>query len=129
MDALSKQALRVLRAFGNATSKRVTATLGPEQEYFLIDRSFYEKRLDLILAGRTLFGAPSPRGQEMDDHYFGSLHERVASFMHELNVELWRLGVSAKTQHNEVSPAQYDQRCNRPQSTGHGDAEKDSFEA
>jgi len=108
MDALSKQAIRVLRAFGNTTSRRVTATLGPEQEYFLVDRSFYQDRLDLILTGRTLFGAPSPRGQEMDDHYFGSLHERVASFMHELNLELWKLGVSAKTQHNEVSPAQYE---------------------
>jgi glutamine synthetase len=108
MDALSKQAVRVLRAFGNTTCKRVTATLGPEQEYFLIDRSFYGKRLDLVLTGRTLFGAPSPRGQEMDDHYFGALHERVASFMHELNVELWKLGVSAKTQHNEVSPGQYE---------------------
>jgi len=108
MDALSKQALRVLVTLGNCTSKRVIATCGPEQEYFLIDRSFFEKRLDLVLAGRTLFGAPSPRGQEMDDHYFGTLHERVASFMHELNVELWKLGVSAKTQHNEVSPAQYE---------------------
>ena len=108
MDALNKQATRVLKALGNTTSKRVTATLGPEQEYFLIERSFYKKRLDLILTGRTLFGAPSPRGQEMDDHYFGTLHERVASFMHELNLELWKLGVSAKTQHNEVSPAQYE---------------------
>ncbi len=108
MDALNKQAMRVLRALGNKTSSRVTATLGPEQEYFLVDRSYYEKRLDLILTGRTLFGAPPPRGQEMDDHYFGALHERVASFMHELNIELWRLGVSAKTQHNEVSPAQYE---------------------
>ncbi|MHC4560148.1 MAG: glutamine synthetase III, partial [Planctomycetota bacterium] len=108
MEALSKQGMRVLRAFGNTTSKCVTATLGPEQEYFLVDRSFYEERLDLILTGRTLFGAPSPRGQEMDDHYFGALHERVASFMHELNVELWKLGVSAKTQHNEVSPGQYE---------------------
>ncbi|MBN2181007.1 MAG: glutamine synthetase III [Sedimentisphaerales bacterium] len=108
MDALNKQATRVIRALGNTTSSRVTATLGPEQEYFLVDKSFYEKRLDLVLAGRTLFGAPSPRGQEMEDHYFGALHERVASFMHELNVELWKLGVSAKTQHNEVSPAQYE---------------------
>jgi len=108
MDALNKQAMRVLKALGNTTSRRVTATLGPEQEYFLIERSFYKKRLDLILTGRTLFGAPSPRGQEMDDHYFGPLHERVASFMHELNLELWKLGVSAKTQHNEVSPAQYE---------------------
>ncbi|MFH1716421.1 MAG: glutamine synthetase III [Planctomycetota bacterium] len=108
MDALNAQAMRVLRVLGNKTSNRVTATLGPEQEYFLVDRSFYDARLDLILTGRTLFGAPSPRGQEMDDHYFGALHERVASFMHELNVELWKLGVSAKTQHNEVSPGQYE---------------------
>jgi len=108
MDALNTQAVRVLRALGNTDSKRVTATLGPEQEYFLVDRDFYESRLDLVLAGRTLFGAPSPRGQEMDDHYFGTLHERVASFMNEINVELWKLGVSAKTQHNEVSPAQYE---------------------
>ena len=108
MDAIDKQAIRVLRALGNKTSQHVTATLGPEQEYFLIDRSFYEERIDLILTGRTLFGAPSPRGQEMEDHYFGTLHERVASFMHEVNTELWKLGVSAKTQHNEVSPAQYE---------------------
>jgi len=108
MDALNKQGMRVLTALGNKTSQRVLATLGPEQEYFLVDRSFYEKRLDLVLTGRTLFGAASPRGQEMDDHYFGTLHERVASFMHEVNVELWKLGVSAKTQHNEVAPAQYE---------------------
>jgi len=108
MDALDKQAIRVLSALGNKTSQHVTATLGPEQEYFLVDRSFYEKRLDLILTGRTLFGAVPPRGQEMDDHYFGTLHERVASFMHEVNIELWKLGVSAKTQHNEVAPAQYE---------------------
>ncbi|MBW8016006.1 MAG: glutamine synthetase type III [Planctomycetes bacterium] len=108
MDALNKQAVRVLKALGNTTTNRVTSTLGPEQEYFLVDRTFYEARLDLVLAGRTLFGAPSPRGQEMDDHYFGTLHERVASYMNEINVELWKLGVSAKTQHNEVSPAQYE---------------------
>ncbi len=108
MDALDRQAIRVLRALGNNTSQHVTPTLGPEQEYFLIDRTFYQKRIDLILTGRTLFGAPSPRGQEMEDHYFGTLHERVASFMHEVNTELWKLGVSAKTQHNEVSPAQYE---------------------
>ena len=84
------------------------ATLGPEQEYFLVDQSSVEKRLDLVLAGRTLFGAPPPKGQEMEDHYFGALHERVASFMNELNIELWKLGVSAKTQHNEVAPAQYE---------------------
>jgi len=108
MDALNKQAVRVLSALGNTSSKKVIATLGPEQEYFLIDRSFFEKRLDLVLTGRTLFGAASPRGQEMEDHYFGTLHERVASFMEELNSELWKLGVSAKTQHNEVAPAQYE---------------------
>lgn len=108
MDALDRQGIRVLRALGNTSSRHVTATLGPEQEYFLIDRSFYEKRFDLLLTGRTLFGASSPRGQEMDDHYFGTLHERVASFMNEVNHELWKLGVSAKTQHNEVSPAQYE---------------------
>jgi len=108
MDALSKQAIRVLRALGDLTATRVTATMGPEQEYFLVDQSFYAKRLDLLLTGRTLFGAKPPRGQELEDHYFGSLHERVASFMNELNNELWKLGVTAKTQHNEVAPAQYE---------------------
>ncbi len=108
MEALSRQAVRVLKALGDKEVRKVTATLGPEQEYFLVDRSFFLKRMDLILAGRTLFGAPSPRGQEMEDHYFGALHERVASFMNEVNKELWKLGVSAKTQHNEVAPAQYE---------------------
>ncbi|MFA5292101.1 MAG: glutamine synthetase III [Phycisphaerae bacterium] len=108
MDALNKQAVRVLKALGNTTTKTVGATLGPEQEYFLIDKKFFEKRLDILLTGRTLFGAASPRGQEMSDHYFGALHERVASFMHDVNIELWKLGVSAKTQHNEVAPAQYE---------------------
>jgi glutamine synthetase len=108
MEALNKQAMRVLRLLGNTTSKRVGATLGSEQEYFLIDKKFVEKRIDLVLAGRTLFGSPSPKGQEMDDHYFGSLDERVATFMNRLNIELWKLGVSAKTQHNEVAPAQYE---------------------
>lgn len=108
MEALNRQAMRVLKALGDTTTKTVTPTLGPEQEYFLIGRSFYEKRLDLVMTGRTLFGAPSPRGQEMNDHYFGTLHERVASFMHEVNTELWKLGVPAKTQHNEVSPSQYE---------------------
>jgi glutamine synthetase len=107
MDVLDKQAVRVLKALG-AKSTSVMATLGPEQEYFLIDKKFVEKRLDLMLCGRTIFGAPSPRGQELEDHYFGSLNERVASFMFELNTELWKLGVSAKTQHNEVAPAQYE---------------------
>ncbi|MHC4882153.1 MAG: glutamine synthetase III family protein [Planctomycetota bacterium] len=108
MEALSKQAVRVLKALGLSDVQSVTSTLGPEQEYFLVDREFYEKRLDLVLAGRTLFGAPSPRGQEMDDHYFGTLHERIAAFMNDVNTELWKLGVSATTQHNEVSPAQYE---------------------
>jgi len=108
MQALNKQSIRVLRALGNHTSKRVAATLGGEQEYFLIDRKFIEKRADLRLAGRTLFGAPPPKGQEMEDQYFGAIHERVASFMADLNEELWKLGVSAKTQHNEVAPAQHE---------------------
>jgi glutamine synthetase len=108
MSALSKQTMRVLKILGNTTSKRVESTLGCEQEYFLVDKDFVEQRLDLVLTGRTLFGAPSPKGQEMEDHYFGALHERIASFMYELNNELWKLGVSAKTQHNEVAPAQYE---------------------
>lgn len=108
MDALDKQAVRVLKALGNTTSGRVLSTLGPEQEYFLVDKKFVEQRMDLVLCGRTLFGAAPPKGQELEDHYFGTIHERVGSFMHELNTELWKLGVSAKTQHNEVAPAQYE---------------------
>lgn len=108
MDALNTQCLRVMRALGHTTATHVSATLGPEQEYFLVDRRFFESRLDLVLTGRTLFGAAPPKGQEMEDHYFGSLHERVACFMNALNIELWKLGVSAKTQHNEVAPAQYE---------------------
>ncbi len=108
MQALNKEAVRVLRVLGNHHSKRVTATLGGEQEYFLIDRQFVEKRADLRFTGRTLFGAPPPKGQELEDQYFGSLHERVASFMASLNEELWKLGVLAKTQHNEVAPAQHE---------------------
>ncbi|MFQ3548948.1 MAG: glutamine synthetase III, partial [Armatimonadota bacterium] len=108
MDALNKQALRVLRLLGNTTSTRVDATLGSEQEYFLVDSRFAERRLDLMLAGRTVFGAPAPKGQELEDHYFGTIHERVATFMNDVNRELWKIGVSAKTQHNEVSPAQYE---------------------
>jgi len=108
LEALNKHALRVLRAFGDKKTKRVYATAGPEQEYFLVDRSFYEGRLDLMMAGRTLFGAPPPKGQEMEDHYFGSIKERVADFMGEVNTELWKLGVSAKTQHNEVAPGQFE---------------------
>ncbi len=108
MQVLNTQALRVLRCLGNTGSKRVTATLGAEQEYFLVDRQFVERRADLCFAGRTLFGAPPPKGQEMEDQYFGTLHERVASFMADLNEELWKLGVLAKTQHNEVAPAQHE---------------------
>jgi glutamine synthetase len=98
----------VLRVLGNTTSRRVLSNVGGEQEYFLVDLKFLEKRLDLFFCGRTLFGAPAPKGQEMEDHYFGSLHERVASYMNDINQQLWRLGVSAKTQHNEVAPAQYE---------------------
>lgn len=108
MEALSKQAIRVLRLFGNTTSTKVISTVGPEQEYFLIDRKYYHKRMDLVLTGRTLFGAPSPKGQELEDQYFGSISERVSLFMKELNSELWKLGVLAKTEHKEVAPAQYE---------------------
>jgi glutamine synthetase len=108
MEALSIQALRVLRLFGNTTATRVTSTVGAEQEYFLVDKSFYLKRPDLMLAGRTLFGAMSSKGQELEDHYFGSIKERVLSYMKEVNEELWKLGVTAKTQHNEVAPGQFE---------------------
>ena len=107
-EALSKQALRVLRAFGNTTSNKVEATIGPEQEYFLVDRELFEKRLDLVLTGRTLFGAKPPKGQELDDQYFGVLRNRVSEFMHDLDEELWKLGITAKTKHNEVAPAQHE---------------------
>ena len=108
MDSVGKEAMRVLRLLGNTTSKRVVPSLGAEQEYFLVDKKFVDNRLDIVMTGRTLFGAASPKGQEMDDHYFGQLHTRVASYMAELNKELWKLGVAAKTQHNEVSPGQYE---------------------
>ena len=108
MEAINTQALRLLRLFGNETSKRVTPSVGPEQEYFLIDRDKYLKRKDLIFTGRTLFGAMPPKGQEMEDHYFGSIPERVAAYMKDVNKELWKLGVTAKTQHNEVAPAQHE---------------------
>lgn len=108
MEALSKQALRVLKLFGNTSSTRVVSNVGPEQEYFLIDKEFYKKRMDLILTGRTLFGAKPPKGQEMEDHYYGSLEERIAEYMKELDTELWKIGVYAKTKHNEVAPAQYE---------------------
>lgn len=107
-EAVSRQAMRIVRLFGNQAAKKITVSCGAEQEYFLIDRELYKKRKDLIFTGRTLFGAAPPKGQEMDDHYFGSIKERIACFMHELNVELWKLGVPAKTQHNEVAPAQHE---------------------
>ena len=107
MEAVSRQAVRVLRLFGNKTTK-VVSTVGAEQEYFLIDRSLFEKRKDLIITGRTLFGAKPPKGQEMDDHYFGSIKPRVKAFMAELDEELWKLGVLAKTEHNEAAPAQHE---------------------
>ena len=108
MEALNKQALRILKLFGNTTTKRVVSSVGPEQEYFLIDKKMYDQRLDLRLTGRTLFGAPAPKGQEMDDHYFGVIKPRVAAFMEELNDELWKLGILAKTEHNEVAPSQHE---------------------
>ena len=108
MEAVNKQALRILRLFGNTTSKKVTPSVGPEQEYFIVDREKYLQRKDLIFTGRTLFGAMPPKGQEMDDHYFGAIRERIAAYMKDVNKELWKLGVSAKTQHNEVAPAQHE---------------------
>ena len=108
MEALNKQALRILRLFGNDDVKCVRTSVGPEQEYFLIDKEMYDKRPDLRFTGRTLFGAKSPKGQEMDDHYFGVIKPRVAAYMEELNEELWKLGILAKTEHNEVAPAQHE---------------------
>ena len=108
MEAVSKQSLRLLRLFGNTTSKKVTPSVGPEQEYFLVDAQKFRQRKDLIYTGRTLFGAMPPKGQELDDHYFGTIRQRVASFMKDVNEELWKVGVSAKTQHNEVAPAQHE---------------------
>lgn len=108
MEELSHQALRILRLFGNTTSSRVTPTVGAEQEYFLIDREMYEKRLDLKICGRTLFGAKSPKGQEMDDHYCGRIRIRIDDYMRKLDESLWRLGIPAKTKHNEVAPAQHE---------------------
>ncbi len=108
MEALSEQALRIVRIFGNTEATKVTASVGPEQEYFLVDEKLYKQRTDLMFAGRTLFGAPAPKGQEMEDHYFGVIRERVGEYMKDLNEELWKLGVTAKTQHNEVAPAQHE---------------------
>ena len=108
MEAVQKQSLRLIRLFGNTTSKRVVPSVGVEQEYFIVDREKYLKRKDLIFTGRTLFGAMPPKGQELDDHYFGVIRPKIASFMRDVNRELWKLGVSAKTQHNEVAPAQHE---------------------
>ena len=108
MEALSQQALRIVRLFGNTFATKVVPSVGPEQEYFLVDRARYLQRDDLIFAGRTLFGAPAPKGQELEDHYFGTIRERVGAYMKDLNVELWKLGVTARTQHNEVAPAQHE---------------------
>ncbi len=108
MEALNRQALRILRLFGGTEVKRVTSNVGPEQEYFLVDREMYLKRKDLIYTGRTLFGAKPPKGQELEDHYFGAIKPRVQAYMEELNQELWKLGVLAKTEHNEVAPAQHE---------------------
>ncbi len=108
MKALNKQALRVLRALGNTTSTQVTSTVGPEQEYFLVDKKLYMERLDLLLGGRTIFGAPAPKGQELEDQYFGAIKDRVSDYMHDLDIELWKMGITSKTKHNEVAPAQYE---------------------
>ncbi len=108
MEAIDRESMKILKLFGNTTATKVTATVGPEQEYFLIDKDVYLKRPDLVLTGRTLFGARPPKGQELDDHYFGTIKARVSSFMKELDEELWKLGVLAKTKHNEVAPAQHE---------------------
>ena len=108
MQALNKQALRILRLFGNTDVKCVRTSVGPEQEYFLVDKALYKKRKDLVFCGRTLFGAKAPKGQEMDDHYFGVIKPRVAAYMADLNEELWKLGILAKTEHNEVAPSQHE---------------------
>ena len=108
MDVVSDAALRILRLFGNETTKRVVATVGAEQEYFLVNKETYDKRKDLIFTGRTLFGAPAPKGQELEDHYFGSIKERVADYMKDLDEHLWKLGITSKTKHNEVAPSQHE---------------------
>ena len=108
MEALNTEAVKMLKLLGNETVTSVSTTIGPEQEYFLVDKDLYKKRKDLVFCGRTLFGAPAPKGQEMEDHYFGSLKPKVAAYMHYLDVELWKLGIPAKTKHNEVAPAQHE---------------------
>ena len=108
MDTLNKEAIKILRLLGNSEVKHINTTVGPEQEYFLVDKDLYNKRKDLIFCGRTLIGAPAPKGQEMEDHYFGALKPRVSAYMHDLDEELWKLGIPAKTKHNEVAPAQHE---------------------
>ena len=108
MDALNTQALRILRLFGDETTKHVDVTVGAEQEYFIIDKAMYDRRKDLVYAGRTLFGAPAPKGQELEDHYFGPLKTRIAAFMSDLDEALWKMGINAKTKHNEAAPAQHE---------------------
>ena len=108
MEALNTEAVKMLKLLGNETVTSISTTIGPEQEYFLVDKDLYKKRKDLVFCGRTLFGAPAPKGQEMEDHYFGSLKPKVAAYMHDLDVELWKLGIPAKTKHNEVAPAQHE---------------------
>jgi glutamine synthetase len=108
MSAVSKQGLRILKALGNSASYKITATVGPEQEYFLVDKDFYLDRIDLMLTGRTLFGAPAPKGQEMEDQYFGAIKDRIAEYMKDLDIELWKMGITSKTKHNEVAPAQFE---------------------
>lgn len=108
MEVISKEAIRVLRVLGNTTAKKVIANVGPEQEYFIVDKKLYDQRKDLILTGRTLFGSMAPKGQELDDHYFGAIKNRISDYMKDLDTELWKLGISAKTKHNEVAPAQHE---------------------
>lgn len=108
MQAVSRQAMRVLKLFGNADVTSVNVTVGPEQEYFLVDKELFSRRKDLLYTGRTLFGTMPPKGQELEDHYFGAIKPRIAAFMQDLDTELWKLGVLAKTEHNEVAPAQHE---------------------
>jgi len=108
MKAVSRHALRVLKALGNNTSTKVVSTAGPEQEYFLVDKKYFMERIDLMFAGRTIFGAPAPKGQELEDQYFGAIKDRVSDYMHDLDIELWKMGITSKTKHNEVAPAQFE---------------------
>lgn len=136
MEAINKSALRILKLFGSDAT-RVTSNVGPEQEYFLVDREMYAKREDLILAGRSLYGAPAPKGQELEDHYFGTIKTRVQAYMKDLDEQLWKLGIYAKTKHNEVAPAQHElapiygttKYRHRPQPAHNGDHEENSQKA